>query len=118
MRSGVKKHHWLFWFDRILKVGWLLSKQWAPTSKLYRSWFTKPDQRRGALRPTLHKEWRPRCNSNQGIYSRSRGWIRKNLFNLPQVTSKFWTLWPCFGSQVATLGANVWAFINFLTSML
>jgi len=27
MRSGVKKHHWLFFFDRILKVGWLLSKQ-------------------------------------------------------------------------------------------
>ncbi len=44
---------------------------------------------------------------------------KKKLFNLPQVTNKCWTLWPCIGpkaqkripsnlgGQFATLGANV-----------
>jgi hypothetical protein len=94
------------------------------------------------LRPTLYKESRPMFNSNQhsywcknwnqpqGLYTRSQGWNRKNLFNLPQVTNECWTLWPCnrpkaqkripsnLGSQFATPGANVPAFINILTSML
>jgi hypothetical protein len=55
--------------------------------------------------------------------------LEKSLFNLPQVTNKSWVLWACIGpkagkripsnlgAQFATLGANVWAFINILTSM-
>ncbi len=59
-----------------------------------------------------------------------KGWNRKKLFNMPQFTNKCWTLWPCIGrkpekkgvasnlgSQFATLGANVPAFINILMSM-
>ncbi len=50
--------------------------------------------------------------------------IEKKKFNLPQVTNKCWTLWPCIGpkaeqripwnlgSQFAALGANVPAFIG------
>ncbi len=57
--------------------------------------------------------------------TRSQGWHRKKLFNLPRVSNKCWTLWPCIGpkaekkripsnlgGQFATLGANVPAFIN------
>jgi hypothetical protein len=29
----------------------------------------------------------------------SQDWIRKNIFNLPQVTNKCWTLWPCIGPK-------------------
>jgi hypothetical protein len=55
--------------------------------------------------------------------------IEKKLFNLPQVTNKCWTLCTCIGpksekripsnmeGQSATLGANVPAFTNNLTSM-
>ncbi len=63
----------------------------------------------------------------QGLYSRSQGWnIKIYIFNLPQATNKCWTLWPCIGpkaekghhgSQFATLGANLPAFINSVTSM-
>jgi hypothetical protein len=71
------------------------------------------------------KSW----NQPQGLYTRRQGWNRKNLFNLPQVTNKCWTLPPWFGpkaekripynlgSQFATLGSNVSAFINILPSM-
>ncbi len=63
------------------------------------------------------------------LYSRSHYWNRKKLFNLPQVTNKHWTLWACIGpkagkripsnlgGQFVTLGPNVPAFINMLTSM-
>ncbi len=63
-------------------------------------------------------------NQPQGLYTRRQGWNRKILFNLRQVTSKCWTLWPCIGpeaekripshlgSQFATLGVNVPAFNN------
>jgi hypothetical protein len=63
------------------------------------------------------------------LYTRTQCWNRKKLFNLPQVTNKRWTLWPCIGpkagkripsnlgGQFATLGTNVPAFINILTSM-
>jgi hypothetical protein len=64
--------------------------------------------------------------STKGVYTRSQGWNRKNIFNLPQVTNKCWTLWPPIGwkkripsnlgSQFATLGANVPAFNNIPTS--
>jgi len=55
--------------------------------------------------------------------------LEKNLFNLPQVTNKCRTLWPCIGpkagkwiplnlgGQFATLGSDVSAFINILTPM-
>ncbi len=89
---------------------------------------------------TLHNESRPMFNSNQTfllvqklksaprVYTRSQGWTRKNLFNLPKITNKCWTLWPCIGpksgkripsnleGQFVTLVANVLTFINFLTS--
>jgi hypothetical protein len=63
------------------------------------------------------------------LYTRSQGWNRKNIFNLPQLLVKCWTFWPCIGtncgkriplnlgSQFATLGVNVSTFINILTSM-
>jgi hypothetical protein len=57
----------------------------------------------------------------------SQGWNRKNIFNLPQVTNKCWTLWPCIGpkaekripsnlgSQFVTLvGTNILACISNL----
>jgi hypothetical protein len=71
------------------------------------------------------KSW----NQPQGLYTRSQGWYRKKKFNLPQVTSKCWTLWPCIGpkaekrrppnlgGQFATLEANVPTFINIMSSM-
>jgi hypothetical protein len=37
--------------------------------------------------------WCKSWNEPQGLYTRSQGLNRKNLFNLPQVTNKFWTLW-------------------------
>ncbi len=37
--------------------------------------------------------------SRQGLYTMSQGWHRKELFNLPQVTNKCWTLWPCIGPK-------------------
>jgi len=46
-----------------------------------------------------HSYWCKSWNQAQGFYTRSQGWHRKNLFNLPQVTNKFWTLWPCFGPK-------------------
>ncbi len=39
-----------------------------------------------------HSYWCKSWNQPQGLYARSQGWTRKNLFNLPQVTTKCWTL--------------------------
>jgi hypothetical protein len=76
-----------------------------------------------------HSYWCKSWNQPQGLYTRSQGWTRNNLFNLPKVTNKCWTLWPCIGPKAgkripsnlavwfATLRANVSAFINILTSM-
>jgi hypothetical protein len=77
-----------------------------------------------------HSYWGKSWNQPQGFYTRSQGWHRKKLFNLPQVSNKCWTLWPCIGpkaekripsnlgGQFATLlGANVPAFITILMSM-
>jgi hypothetical protein len=46
-----------------------------------------------------HSYWCKSWNQPQGLYTSSQGWHRKNLFNRPQVTNKFWTLWPCFGPK-------------------
>jgi hypothetical protein len=46
-----------------------------------------------------HSYWCKSWNQPQGLYTRSQGWHRKKLFNLPQVTNKCWTLWPCFGPK-------------------
>ncbi len=64
------------------------------------------------FRPTLFKESRPRFNSNQAfllvqkLKSAPKGFTlrvkvenRKNLFNLPQVTNKCWTLWLYIGPK-------------------
>jgi hypothetical protein len=76
-----------------------------------------------------HSYWCKSWNQPQRLYTRSQGWTRKNLFNLPKVTNKCWTFWPCIGPKAgkrmpsnlggrfATLGADVSAFINILTSM-
>jgi hypothetical protein len=76
-----------------------------------------------------HSYWCKSWNQPQWLYTRSQGWTRKNLFNLPKVTTKCWTLWPCIGPKAgkripsnlggwfATLGANVSAFIDILKSM-
>ncbi len=41
-----------------------------------------------------HSYWCKSWNQLQGLnYTRSQGWNRKNLFNLPQVTNKCRTLW-------------------------
>ncbi len=76
-----------------------------------------------------HSYWCKSWNQPQGLYTRSQGWTRKNLFNLPKVTNKCWTLWPCIrpkagkripsnlGGWFATLGGNVSAFIYTLKSM-
>ncbi len=76
-----------------------------------------------------HSYWCKSWNQPQGLYTRSQEWTRKNPFNLSKVTSKCWTLWPYIGpkagkrmslnlgGQFATLGTNISAFINILTSM-
>jgi hypothetical protein len=46
-----------------------------------------------------HSYWCKSWNQPQGLYARSQGWTRKNLFNQPKVTNKCWTLWPCIGPQ-------------------
>ncbi len=46
-----------------------------------------------------HSYWCKSWNQPQGLYTRSQGWNRKNLFNLPQVTNKCWTLRPWFGPK-------------------
>jgi hypothetical protein len=46
-----------------------------------------------------HSYWCKSWNQPQGLYTRSQGWTRKNLFNLPKVTNKCWTLWPCIGPK-------------------
>jgi hypothetical protein len=63
------------------------------------------------------------------FYTRSQCWNRKKKFQSAPSYNKRWTLWPCIGpkaekripsnlgGQFATLGANVPAFINILTSM-
>jgi hypothetical protein len=63
-----------------------------------------------------------------GYLASRQGRHRKELFNLPQVTNKCWTLWPCIGPKAdkripSNLGgqfvicANVSVFINIVTSM-
>jgi len=48
-----------------------------------------------------HSYWCKSWSQPQGLnYTRNQGWNRKNLFNLPQVTNKCWTLWPCIGPKV------------------
>ncbi len=77
---------------------------WGTMEKLF--YHCHPNIETINLCTTLHKKSRPRFNSNQtfllvqklksahGIYTRNQGWTRKNLFNLPQVINKCWTLWP------------------------
>ncbi len=84
---------------------------------------------------TYHFTWRIRANVQswnrpQRLYIKSQGWKRKNIFNLPQATNKWWTLWPCvgpkaekriplnLGNQFATLGANIPTFIIILKTIL
>jgi hypothetical protein len=50
-----------------------------------------------------HSYWCKSWHPPQGLYTRSQGWNgKKNLFNLPKVTNKHWTLWPCIGPKVET----------------
>jgi len=75
-----------------------------------------------------HSYWWKSWNQPHGLYTTSQDWNSKNLFNLPQVTNKCWTLWPSIGpkaekgipsnlgNQFANLGASVSAFINIPTS--
>jgi hypothetical protein len=44
-------------------------------------------------------------NWTTSVHTRSRGWNRKNISNLLQVTNKRSTLWPCMGKQPKTLNA-------------
>ncbi len=46
-----------------------------------------------------HSYWWKSWNQPQGLYTRSQSWTRNNLFNLPKVTNKCWTLWPCIGPK-------------------
>jgi hypothetical protein len=69
-------------------------------------------------------------SSPKGFMLGVKAEYRNDFFNLPQVTNKCWTLWPCIGpkaekgipsnsgSQFVTLGTNLPAFITILTSML
>ncbi len=73
---------------------------------------------------TQHSYWCKSWNEAQGLYDRRQGWNRKKVFNLPQVLINAelydFVLAPRLEKgyhQFATLGANVPAFINILTSM-
>jgi hypothetical protein len=46
-----------------------------------------------------HSYWCKSWNQPEGLYTRSQGWHRKELFNLPRISKKCWTLWPCIGPQ-------------------
>jgi hypothetical protein len=47
-----------------------------------------------------HSYWCKSWNQPQGLCTRSQGWnTKKKLFNLPQVTNKCRTLWPCIGPK-------------------
>jgi hypothetical protein len=70
--------------------------------------------------------------SPKALYTRSQGWNRENISNLPKDTNKCWTLWPCIGPQGWKKDSiqfrkpirNPWGpmfqhfIINILTSML
>jgi len=77
-----------------------------------------------------HSYWCKNLNQPQGAYNRSQGWNRKSILNLPQLTNINVELYglllalrlkkripPDLGSQFATLGANVRAFINIMRSL-
>jgi len=109
------------WLSIRCKLLWVTKVYFRP--KTWNLWLENPTfaaQKLASLK----------TNSQKNIHGRSQGWNRKNIFNLPQVTNKCWTLWPCIGpkaekkrillnlgSQFATLGADVPAFINILTLM-
>ncbi len=46
-----------------------------------------------------HSYWCKSWNQHPRLYTRSQGWHKKKLFNLPWVSIKCWTLWPCIDRQ-------------------
>ncbi len=73
-----------------------------------------------------HSDWCKSWNQPQGLYTGCQGWKRKKTFRSTPSTIQCYTLWPCIrpkaekripstlGSQFATPGVNVLAFISNL----